>query len=166
MSSLKALGEALKFCNTSVDLGRVNPIVRFLVSARICVVFMTVYAVSIGGLLAYLAGRFDPVLFTVILLLFVLLHLADNLLNDLSDYGKGIDTAGYVRVSYAPHPVIQGLLSTGVIKAYVAVSLIASLLLAIYLGFTRSPLIPLLAGIGGWSWLGVPIQPLQVDPRF
>ncbi len=162
MSSLKALGEALKFCNTSVDLGRVNPVVRFLVSARICVVFMTIYAVSIGGLLAYLAGSFDPLLFTVILILFVLLHLADNLLNDLSDYGKGIDTAGYVRVSYAPHPVMQGLLSTGVIKGYVAASLLASALLALYLGLTRSPLVPILAGIGGFIMLGYSGIPIDL----
>ena len=162
MSSLRALGEALRFCNTSVDLNRVHPLVRFLVSARICVIFMTVYAVSIGGLLAYLAGSFDPLLFTVILVLFVLLHLADNLLNDLSDYGKGIDTSGYVRVSYAPHPVMQGLLSTGVIKGYVAVSLFASALLALYLGLTRSPLVPILAGIGGFIMLGYSGIPIDL----
>ncbi len=162
MSSLKALGEALRFCNTSADLNSLHPIVRFLISSRICVVFMTVYAVAIGGLAAALNGVFDPLIFTVVMLLFILLHMADNLLNDLSDYRKEIDVEGYPRLQYAPHPVIQGIIPLNVIKGYVATTLLISMAFAIYLGITKTPLVPILALVGALVMLGYSGIPIDL----
>lgn len=146
--------EALRFCNTSVNIDDLHPIVRFLVASRICVIFMTIYAVSIGGLAALINGVFDIVTFSIIMILFILLHMADNLLNDLSDYGKRIDVEGYPRLQYAPHPVIHGILSVKTIKIYVVATLMASIIYAVYLGVVRTPLIPILALIGGFVMLG------------
>jgi len=154
MSSLKALSEAMKFCRTTEDLRRVNPIVRFLVLARVCVIFMSIYSVVIGGLTAWIYGSFNPLIFGLILIGFTLLHLADNLLNDYSDTARGIDTSGYERLLYAPHPIKSGLLSIGKIKLYVASTMVYASILAIYLTLTVSPLILVLTLVGIFIMLG------------
>ncbi len=148
MKGWKALSEGIRFCNTNIDLKDVHPLVRFLLAARICVVFMSVYSVVIGGLMAWISGAFNPLIFILILIGFVLIHLADNLLNDYSDASKGIDTSGYERLMYAPHPILSGLLGIGTIKLYIASTLIYSIFLAAYLTLTVSPLILLLALLG------------------
>ena len=38
----------------------------------------------------------------------VLAHAANNLINDYFDMTGGVDTEGYVRALYAPHPVLSG----------------------------------------------------------
>ena len=38
----------------------------------------------------------------------VLAHAANNMINDYFDSTGGVDTAGYVRALYAPHPILSG----------------------------------------------------------
>ena len=154
MGSLKALGEALRFCKTSEDLNNINPVIRFLILARICVVFMSIYAVVIGGLIAWIDGFSNIPIFISILIAFTLLHLADNLLNDYSDASRGIDGPGYERLLYAPHPILSGLINISTLKMFVAGVLIYSILLGIYLSYIVSPSIIVLTFIGIAIMLG------------
>ena len=119
-----------------------------LAAGRLCVVFMAIYAVTIGGLLAAIEGGFNPILFLAILIGFVLAHVADNLLNDLTDYIKGIDVPGYFRTLYGPHPVIDGIVPPRSVAIFISAVVAYGIALALYLGFTVHPAIPLLAFTG------------------
>jgi 1,4-dihydroxy-2-naphthoate octaprenyltransferase len=73
---------------------------------------MTVTSALIGGLLAAATapqarwGYFALAVFGL-----VLAHAANNMINDYFDTEGGVDTEGYTRTLYAPHPILSGLIS-------------------------------------------------------
>lgn len=100
----------LRTCNP--EPGKpLGPISRWLVITRACVFSMTILSAGIGGLLAALAGVFDPWAFLLVLLGLTLAHASNNMLNDYFDVRHGVDTAGYPRTAYAPHPILSNLVS-------------------------------------------------------
>ncbi len=146
--SLRALADSLQYCRVSSDLAGLPRIVRVLAASRLCVLPMTLYSVLIGGLLAWLDGYSNPWLLLALAAGFLLAHLADNLLNDLTDYKRGVDEPGYFRLLYGPHPLLDGIISVGEAWASVLLILGFDLLLAGYLGVEVSLLIPVLAVSG------------------
>jgi len=144
---LRLLWESFRLCR--VPRGSSGGGLAVLIAAsRLCVAPMTLYAVSIGGLLAALEGGFSWPLFLAILLGFTLAHLADNLVNDLSDYRKGIDAPSYFRALYGPHPFIDGIVSPRAALAFAAAAVAYGLALAAYLSLTVHPAILPLALLG------------------
>ncbi len=148
LSASKALAESFMYCRVSEDLRKLPSPIRVLAASRLCVLPMTAYAVALGGIMAWIDGSFSWPLFIAILIGFLLAHLADNLLNDMTDVKKGIDEPGYFRSLYGPHPIIDGIVSVNEVKFLVGAILIADLFLALYLGFSIGWLIPLLAFLG------------------
>ncbi len=136
------------YCRVSENLRKLPSPIRVLAASRLCVLPMTAYAVALGGIMAWIDGSFSWLLFTLIFFGFLLAHLADNLLNDMTDVRKGIDEQGYFRSLYGPHPIIDNIVTTSEVKLLVGSILLADLLLAIYLGFSVSWLVPLLAFLG------------------
>src|SRR5690606_13043499 len=70
----------------------------------------------ISGLVAVLLAWAAPVTVdwlnvTLAVVGIVVAHLANNLMNDLSDTDAGADTADYPRALYAPHPILSGLVT-------------------------------------------------------
>ena len=67
----------------------------------------------IGGLLAVAAAPAAQLRFFLALALLglVVAHAANNMINDYFDVVGGVDTDGYVRTVYAPHPILSGLIS-------------------------------------------------------
>jgi 1,4-dihydroxy-2-naphthoate octaprenyltransferase len=60
----------------------------------------------------------------------VLAHAANNLINDYFDQSQGIDSEGYVRALYAPHPVLSGWITrAGLRNAIIALTAIDGLIL-------------------------------------
>lgn len=113
------------------------------------------------GLLARLNGPVDLLLLLAILAGFTAAHIADNLLNDLSDYTKRVDVPGYFRTLYGPHPVIDGLVAPGTIKAFVSAVIALNLALAVYLAIHVTSVILLLAVMGAAAmalYSGYPID--------
>jgi 1,4-dihydroxy-2-naphthoate octaprenyltransferase len=145
------VGEALRLCRAPPGSGR---LALYLAAARVCVLPMTFYSVSLGGAMAWLDGSFSSPLFMLILLGFLAAHVVDNLINDLTDYLRGLDRPGYVRVAYGPHPVASGLLGPHAILVITAAVMAFNTALALYLSVTVSPLILLLAALGALVMLG------------
>ncbi len=143
---LRALWLSFRLCR--VPEGRGGGLATLIAAGRLCVVPMTVYAVSMGGLLAALEGSFSWPIFTAILVGFVLAHVADNLLNDLSDYRRGVDAPGYFRALYGPHPFIDGIVSPRAALAFTALVIAYGVALALYLAVTVHPGVVLLALLG------------------
>ena len=81
---------------------------------------MTLVSALIGGLLCAGHGEPDWGLFALATIGLVVAHAANNMINDYFDVVGGVDTAGYVRVQYAPHPILSGLISKQGLLATIA----------------------------------------------
>ncbi len=117
---------------------------RWLISTRAAVLIMTFISAAIAGLLALRAGEFNLLRWALLAVGLVFAHATNNLVNDLTDYRRGVDKDNYFRTQYGPQPVQQGLLTVRQMLIYAAVT----------------GLIALAAGLplviqGGWLALGL-----------
>jgi 1,4-dihydroxy-2-naphthoate octaprenyltransferase len=107
---------------------------RWLLITRACVFSMTLTSGLIGGLLAATSA---PELrwgyFGLALLGLVLAHAANNMINDYFDTVGGVDTEGYIRTQYAPHPLFSNLISKRGLIATIALFNLADLAILLYL---------------------------------
>ena len=106
---------------------KLDIISRWLVATRASVFIMTVFSCLVGALLAFRDGYWNGPLLAACLLGLILAHATNNLLNDLTDYLKGVDKDNYFRNRYGTHPLENGLLS---MKKYVVYIVITGLMAA------------------------------------
>ena len=105
---LRRWASALRGCNVP-EVRSADPLSRWLVISRACVVSMTLSSALIGVLLALEKGAVSwtaAVLCTVGL---AAAHLSNNMLNDWTDTRRGVDTEDYPRAQYSTHPLLGGL---------------------------------------------------------
>lgn len=111
------------------ELGDLDPITRFLYSARSVILVISAQAAIIAGLLSVTDRRFEVLPFVLVFLGYVVLHAISNLSNDYFGYRRGHDTDDSPRRRYTLHPIASGavsvrLLATGlVVLAAVAVAI-------------------------------------------
>ena len=111
---------------------RMDTIGKWLVMTRAAVFPMTLWSGTIGALLAVEQARIFPATLAIDWLAVILAivgivfaHAANNLINDYFDQSAGIDTDGYVRALYAPHPVLAGWITrAGLRNAIILLTLI------------------------------------------
>jgi len=146
--SLRILWYSFRKCRVPEEYKDVNVIAKIVAASRLCVVPMTFYAVTIGGLIAWISDCFDPLLYLAILGGFIGAHLADNFINDYYDYKRGFDDPSYFRTLYGPHPLLDNIVTPHAIRNFIALVLVYDLLLALYLSIKVTPMIALLSIIG------------------
>ncbi len=86
---------------------------KWFIATRSAVTTVTLYSGLIGGLLAwqYLHAQgkpFDLLTWVILTLGLFLAHGTNNLLNDFTDFSRGIDKDNYFRTQYGVHPLAQG----------------------------------------------------------
>ena len=81
---------------------------KWLIATRSAVTLVTVYSCVIAGILAWRDGYFSWVPFLIITLGLFIAHGTNNLLNDYTDYSRGVDKDNYFRTQYGVHPLVQG----------------------------------------------------------
>jgi 1,4-dihydroxy-2-naphthoate polyprenyltransferase len=81
---------------------------KWLIATRSAVTLVTVYSCVIAGLLAWRDGNFSWFPFLVLTLGLFIAHGTNNILNDYTDYSRGVDKANYFRTQYGVHPLVQG----------------------------------------------------------
>ena len=141
---------------------------KWLVMTRAAVFPMTLWSGTIGALLAVEQSRLVPGLtidwlgVVLAVLGIVLAHAANNLINDYFDQSQGIDSEGYVRALYAPHPVLSGWITrAGLRNAILALTAIDGvIMIALAL---RSPQPVLLVG---FALAGLFLSVFYVAPPF
>jgi 1,4-dihydroxy-2-naphthoate polyprenyltransferase len=119
---------------------------KWLVITRAAVFPMTIWSGLIGGLLAVAAARtsgltVDYTLLTLSVIGLVLAHAANNMINDYFDTANGVDTPGYVRALYAPHPILSGWVTKRQLAAAILIVNGIDAALMLYLTAVRGPLI-------------------------
>lgn len=102
-----------------------DPVSRWLLIIRASVFPMTLCSGLIGGLFAVGAPDANLGWFLLALAGLLVAHSANNMINDYFDVVGGVDTDGYVRTVYAPHPILSGLISkSGLLTAILVANLI------------------------------------------
>ena len=84
---------------------------KWLIATRSGVTTVTIYSCIIAGLFAWRNSTPSPLFFLTWLVLtagLFLAHGANNLLNDYTDFSRGIDKDNYFRTQYGVHPLVQG----------------------------------------------------------
>ncbi len=134
---------------TGEEWRKLDVISRWLVSTRAAVLVMTFFSAAIAGLLAAIAGSFVFWKWLLLALGLILAHATNNLLNDYTDFKRGVDKDNYFRTQYGPQPLQSGLMSERELLTYAAITG----LLALAAGL---PLV-LLNGWVAWALLAVGI---------
>ncbi len=89
---------------------------KWFIATRSAVGTITIYSGMIGGLLAWqhnqAAGQpFDFLTWLILTLGLFIAHGTNNLINDYTDFTRGIDKDNYFRTQYGVHPLAQGFWS-------------------------------------------------------
>ncbi len=90
------------------DWEALDVISKWLIATRSAVTMVTIYSCLIAGLLAWRDGFFAWGPFLIVTLSLFIAHGTNNLLNDYTDYRRGVDKDNYFRTQYGVHPLVQG----------------------------------------------------------
>ncbi len=101
---------------------KLDVISKWLISTRAAVLIMTFISAAIAGLLAASAGKFDLVRWLLLAAGLVFAHATNNLLNDMTDFARGVDKDNYFRTQYGPQPLEQGLMTRREVLTYAGVT--------------------------------------------
>jgi 1,4-dihydroxy-2-naphthoate octaprenyltransferase len=81
---------------------------KWLIATRSAVTTVTLFSCIIAGLLAARDGHFRFLPWLIVTLGLFIAHGTNNLLNDYTDYKRGVDQDYYFRTQYGVHPLVQG----------------------------------------------------------
>ncbi len=87
---------------------RLDVVSKWLIATRSAVTTVTIYACIISGLLAWRDGHFSFLPWLIVTLGLFIAHGTNNLLNDYTDFSRGVDADNYFRTQYGVHPLVQG----------------------------------------------------------
>ncbi len=129
---------------------KLDVISRWLIATRSAVFVMTFLSAAIGGILAFKDGKFDFVLWLLTTAGLILAHATNNLINDYTDYIKGVDHDNYFRAQYGPQPLEHGLMTKKQLITYIVVTGLLALAIGIYLVYLRGTLALILLALGAF----------------
>lgn len=123
---------------------------KWLISTRAAVLIMTFISAAIAGILSSQQGRFHLGYWLLLVVGLILAHATNNLLNDFTDYIKGVDQDNYYRSQYGPQPLVHGLMSRKELLTYAVVTGLIALAAGSILIYARGSLALLLLGLGAF----------------
>jgi 1,4-dihydroxy-2-naphthoate octaprenyltransferase len=80
---------------------------KWLIATRSAVTTVTIYSCIIAGLLAWRDDHFAWLPWIIVTLGLFIAHGTNNLLNDYTDFSRGVDKDNYFRTQYGVHPLVQ-----------------------------------------------------------
>ena len=127
---------------------QLDPVAKFLFSARSVILVISVQTAAIAGLLAVTDHAFHLVPFVLALVGFVIAHMLSNLLNDYFGHRRGDDTADSPRMRYTMHPFATGVLDRKTFLGGMAVLVSGGIAIVAYFGITRGAVALVFAAAG------------------
>jgi 1,4-dihydroxy-2-naphthoate octaprenyltransferase len=121
---------------------------KWLIATRAVVLVMTFLSGAIAGIFAFKVGQFEWGPWLLVTFGLVMAHATNNLLNDYTDYTRGIDQDNYYRAQYGPQPLVHGLLTKKQLRTYIAVTGLIAAATGGWLIALRGGMTPLLMGLG------------------
>jgi 1,4-dihydroxy-2-naphthoate octaprenyltransferase len=111
---------------------------------------MTFLSAAIAGILAFEQGKFNLERWLLLAVGLIMAHATNNLLNDYTDYVKGVDKDNYYRAQYGPQPLVHGLMNRKELLAYAVVTGLIALGTGFILVYMSGGLSLLLLGLGAF----------------
>jgi 1,4-dihydroxy-2-naphthoate octaprenyltransferase len=109
------------------DLIDIDPVARFLYSARSVILVISFQAAILAGLLALSDRRLALLPFALVVVGYVVLHAISNLSNDYFGAKRGHDTEDSPRRRYTVHPLLSGAVSSGLlVRGLIILSAVAA----------------------------------------
>jgi 1,4-dihydroxy-2-naphthoate octaprenyltransferase len=127
---------------------QLDVISRWLISSRAAVLIMTFISGAIAGILALQAGSFDLPRWLLLVIGLLMAHGTNNLLNDFTDFLKGVDQDNYYRSQYGPQTLVHGLLTRRQLLTYAAASGLIAIAAGAILVYLQGGIAWLLLGLG------------------
>jgi 1,4-dihydroxy-2-naphthoate octaprenyltransferase len=93
--------------DTREEWDRLDVVSKWLIATRSAVTAVTLYSCVIAGLLAWRDDHFAWLPFLIVTLGLFIAHGTNNLLNDYTDFKRGVDKENYFRIEYGVHPLVQ-----------------------------------------------------------
>lgn len=122
---------------------------RWLIATRSAVLIITFISAAIAGILAIREGKFDFWLWLIMTFGLLMAHATNNLVNDVTDSWKGVDSGDDAfRSQYGPQPIEHGLMTVRQVLTYAAITGLIAMACGIYLVIYRGGLTALLLGLG------------------
>jgi 1,4-dihydroxy-2-naphthoate polyprenyltransferase len=112
---------------------KLDIISRWLISTRAAVLVMTFLSGAFAGIFAFRDGKFDLLKWVLVTLGLIISHATNNLLNDYTDYNRGVDQDNYYRAQYGPQPLVHGLMNRRQHLTYAAITGAIALLIGLVL---------------------------------
>ena len=107
---------------TKEEWDNLDLVSRWLIATRAMALVLSFFSATIAGLLALQAGEFNLWVWLLLSLGLVMAHGTNNLLNDYTDYSRGVDKGNYFRAQYGPQPLEHGLLTKRQLLTYAAIT--------------------------------------------
>jgi 1,4-dihydroxy-2-naphthoate octaprenyltransferase len=123
---------------------------KWLISTRAAVLIMTFISAAIAGILAIQQGMFNFWLWGLVVIGLIFAHATNNLLNDYTDFARGVDQDNYYRAQYGPQPLVHGLLSKRQLLAYAFITGLIALTAGGILVYVRGWQALVLLGLGAF----------------
>ncbi|HKK05119.1 MAG TPA: prenyltransferase [Gammaproteobacteria bacterium] len=143
------LGAFVGFYRPAVDeLRTLDPVSKFLYSARSLILVISAQAAIIAGLLAAADRQFNGLYFALVLIGFVVAHMISNLSNDYFGYRRGHDTPDSPRMRYTVHPLASGVLEPRVLISGIAILALIGLGIAAFFVLVHGWLATVFAAAG------------------
>ncbi len=111
---------------------RLDVVSKWLIATRSAVTIVTIYSCVIAGLLALRDQHFVFLPWLIVTLGLFLAHGTNNLLNDYTDFSRGIDKDYYFRTQYGVHPLVQGFWTRRQQLIWFGVSGVLAILAGVY----------------------------------
>lgn len=114
---------------------------RWLISVRASVLLMTFSSSALAGLLAVYFGTMNWSLWILATLGLCLAHATNNLINDVTDYWRGVDEDQYFRNQYGVQPLTRGLLNSAEMIFLIGLTGLSALAVGLLLVWLRGELV-------------------------
>jgi len=118
---------------------QLDPVAKFLFSARSVILVISAQAAMIAGLLAATDGRFDAASFLLVFVGFVAAHAISNLSNDYFGHKRGHDTPDSPRMRYTIHPIASGILDAKSLLVGLGLLALVGTTIVLYFWAVRGP---------------------------
>lgn len=168
MSNFARWVEILRTGNVLSPTKEIDTISRWLLVTRSCVFVMTIISGLVGGMLAIIDGYFSVAnIFYILIILvgLVVAHAANNMANDYWDVKVGVDTSDYPRAKYAPHPILDNLVSENTLITAILVCYTIDLVIAVFFMFISGWQVLLFALAGVFLSVFYVAPPLKLKHR-
>jgi 1,4-dihydroxy-2-naphthoate octaprenyltransferase len=135
---------------SSAEWEQLDVVSKWLISTRAAVLIMTFISAAIAGILAIHDCSFNLGRWFLLAVGLIMAHATNNLLNDYTDYKRGVDEDNYYRSQYGPQPLVHGLMTTRQLLTYAAVTGLIALMAGLALILLQGGLTWIFLGLGAF----------------